>query len=173
MRKAAAAEALAEKQKKSAADAARRLVDVERDVALYKREVERAQKSRSVAETEAKQRDIKLTRALQDADKAKAALSQAKDGEKEVGASVRADAQRLASENKRLSQQKADLLLAVKKQFKLIDILKKQIVHLEAARMLAFTEDEFARAIHVDTDDVATVGGGGGGGASAVGGGGA
>lgn len=57
---------------------------------------------------------------------------------------------RHAAELRKVTAQRDALAAAIKKQFKLIEVLKQQKAHLEAARWLQFTEEEFLKV--VDTE---------------------
>ncbi|CAF4322233.1 unnamed protein product [Adineta steineri] len=59
--------------------------------------------------------------------------------------------EQLTNENRRLEKQRLELMNAFKRQLKLIDILKKQKLHLEASKMLQFAEEEFCKAIEWNT----------------------
>lgn len=61
----------------------------------------------------------------------------------------------LVEKNQQLEKQKADLLALIKKQMKLIDILKKQKIHLESTRIIQFTEDELIHLFGMDKKDQA------------------
>ena len=55
----------------------------------------------------------------------------------------------LRAEVKKLERQRGELIAAFKKQLKLVDVLKRQRVHLEAATAVRFTEREFLSAVGV------------------------
>lgn len=57
------------------------------------------------------------------------------------------EVERLTNELKKVEKQKNDLHVAFKKSIKLCSILKRQKVHLENARLLAFTEEEFKQLL--------------------------
>jgi len=66
---------------------------------------------------------------------------------KEAVDNAEGQVKKVKAEVRRLERQKTELLAAFRKQLKLIDVLKRQKIHLEAAKMLSFTEDEFTRTL--------------------------
>jgi hypothetical protein len=54
---------------------------------------------------------------------------------------------RLTEDNKQLAKQRTEFLACLRKQNKLIDVLKRQKIHLEAAKLLQLTEAEFTESL--------------------------
>lgn len=97
--------------------------------------------------TDHQQLELRLSRALEEIDKYKAQAQKLSANTKDATDAEKRRVEQLTSENKRLQKQKTELVQAFKKQLKLIDILKKQKMHLEAAKILQFSEEEFINAL--------------------------
>lgn len=130
-----------EKREKSALQ---QLADAKaREAAEARRDADTSQRSTRASEAETKSRDVRLNRALEEVERYKNALAEAREERKGGGAEIRREAGELRGEVRRLERQKQELAAAFKKQSKLVDVLRKQKTHLEAARVVQFAEEAF------------------------------
>ncbi|KAJ3408865.1 Golgin sub A member 2 [Chytriomyces hyalinus] len=113
-----------------------------------KKELDAISKSQKTVESDVNSKDLRLNRALEEVDKLKQALGKTNSDSKDKMETLKKNQHDLLNENKKLVKQKAELLGIFKKQNLLIDNLKRQKLHLEAAALLDFSEEEFVRALN-------------------------
>lgn len=102
-------------------------------------------------EQESRSRDVRLNRALNEIEKYKSIIEQNREAASQQDVSRGAkEASALRSELKRVERQRNELIAVVKKQMKLVDILKRQRAHIEAAKLLSITEEEFIRMLDTE-----------------------
>ena len=106
-------------------------------------------KDKKKLELDINKKDQKVNKLTEDLDKLKLNQRGEKIQHKQNINSEGSQAQQLANENKKLEKQRNELLIAFKKQLKLIDLLKRQKTHQEAAQMLKFTEEQFIQALEL------------------------
>jgi hypothetical protein len=146
-RRAKAQDVEVEKQRKRAELAGRKLEDVSLELAAVKKELEVALRSRQTERGDASSKDVRLNRALQELEKFKGLLQERRAAEREQQSDARGELERLTRDHRKLEKHKAELVAAFRKQTKLIDVLRRQKLHVEAARMLSFTEAEYTAAL--------------------------
>ncbi|XP_037766788.1 testis-expressed protein 9 isoform X3 [Chelonia mydas] len=112
-----------------------------------KKELENLKRIQKQASTSQSATEVRLNRALEEAERYKMELNKLKQSNKDIANQEHKKLEELKIANKRLEKQKGELMTGFKKQLKLIDILKRQKMHIEAAKMLSFTEEEFMKAL--------------------------
>ena len=94
-----------------------------------------------------KSKDLQLKRAAETISKLTAQLNE---HQSRAHNDVKVDMAKLSEAEARvevLERQRTELLAAFKKQLKLIDVLKRLKIHVEAAHLLNFTEEEFLKTL--------------------------
>ncbi|XP_041442702.1 testis-expressed protein 9 isoform X2 [Xenopus laevis] len=132
--------ALSEEAHKKSDTLQHQLTSLEKELENFKRIQKQSASSQSATE-------VRLNRALEEAEKYKTELNKLKQSNKDTANQEKKKIEELKLENQKLEKQKAELMAGFKKQLKLIDILKRQKMHIESAKMLSFTEEEFMKAL--------------------------
>jgi len=101
------------------------------------------------SDAEASMKEARINRLVEERDKLKVRLKELSSTDRDRAVSDRKDVDKLTAEVRKLERQRTELIEAFKKQMKLIEVLKRQRVHMEAARVLSFTEDEFIRILEL------------------------
>lgn len=136
-----------EKYKSIADDLKSKSEGLEAQVLTLKKELDSMKRAHTKTSAEHGAVEVRLNRALEEAEKYKDALQEAKSDMADLKQQDKVKLEDLNNKNKKLEKQKNELMAAFKKQMKLIDILKRQKMHLEAAKLLSFTEEEFLKAL--------------------------
>ncbi|CAI9605085.1 unnamed protein product [Staurois parvus] len=137
----------AEKYKALSEEATRKNDGFQLQISSLEKELENFKRVQKQSASNQSAIEVRLNRALEEADRYKMELSKLRQSNKDTAYQERRKIDELKLENKKLEKQKADLMAGFKKQLKLIDILKRQKMHIEAAKMLSFTEEEFMKAL--------------------------
>lgn len=138
-----------EKVRRDLAASESRAQDLEREKADLLRDRNQIDAQQRKSDSECGSREARLNRVTEECEKYKAALKEALGQDKDRAAADRRETDRLTAEVKKLERQRTELVGAFKKQMKLIEVLKRQRAHVEAARVLSFTEDEFIRILEL------------------------
>ncbi|KAK0067932.1 testis-expressed sequence 9 protein [Biomphalaria pfeifferi] len=136
-----------EKHKKMSEEVKGKSDSLETQLSALKKELDQMKRNQKQQQSSQSATEVRLNRALEEIEKYREELSRAKNTSKDAHDTDKKRLEQLLSENKKLEKQKNELMSGFKKQMKLIDVLKRQKMHIEAAKMLQFTEEEFVRAL--------------------------
>merc|ERR1712100_317248 len=115
--------------------------DFDRERAELKKDLTQLEVQQRKADSTSSAKEARINALTEENEKLKAALKEYQGIDKDRCVTDRRDLDRLTAEVKKLERQRTELVGAFKKQMKLIEVLKRQRAHVEAARVLSFTED--------------------------------
>ncbi|MGH0165330.1 UNVERIFIED_CONTAM: hypothetical protein FKN15_048887 [Acipenser sinensis] len=136
-----------DKYKTLAEDSNRKCDGLQQQLTALQKELEGLKRVQKQTVTNHSITEVRLNRAAEEAERYKMELNKMKQSSKDSASLEHQKIEQLKAENKKLEKQKTELMTGFKKQLKLIDILKRQKMHIEAAKMLSFTEEEFVKAL--------------------------
>ncbi|XP_030649977.1 testis-expressed protein 9 [Chanos chanos] len=136
-----------DKHRGLAEESNRKCDGLQQQVTALQKEIDGLKRANKLAANAHSATEVRLNRALEEAEKTKTQLNKIRQSSKDASNQEQQTMELLRAENKKLEKQKAELIMGFKKQLKLIDILKRQKMHFEAAKLLSFTEEEFMKAL--------------------------
>ncbi|XP_068177220.1 testis-expressed protein 9 [Antennarius striatus] len=136
-----------EKHRVLAEESGKKCDGLQLQVSSLHKEIETLTRSHKQAAAVHSTVEVRLNRALEEGERLKSQLDKMKQMNKDKISEEHQRKENLLAENNMLKKQKSELIVGFKKQLKLIDILKRQKMHFEAARLLSFTEEEFMKAL--------------------------
>ena len=148
------AEIETQQQKQVNARAVEEKTIAERQIKELKKELDTMNRGAKQADHDSATKDVRLNRALEENERLKVKIRELKEASKEETQLSRAGWEQMEADVKRLQRQKTELIGVFKKQLRLIDVLKRQKAHIEAARLLAFSEEEFTKTLDIGGPDM-------------------
>lgn len=151
-RTAQAAQDAVDRLRGSSEDSSRELQTASTQARSLKKEVDELRRTQKQVESKNSTLQVRLNRAQEELESSKRTVSRSRQSNSDTGDEMRRQLEATTAQNKLLTAQRKELLDAFKKQLQLIDILKRQKMHVEAARVLQFSEEEFVRALDWGAD---------------------
>ena len=110
-----------------------------------RRELQDAIKATKKAAAGGSNNQVRYNRVVEENERLRQKIKDLESTIKDEGESQKVHMEKLAGERRRLERQRNELLTAFKKQMKLIDILKRQKMHIESAKLLHLQSKNLAR----------------------------
>ncbi|KAF6773153.1 hypothetical protein AHF37_08189 [Paragonimus kellicotti] len=140
-----------DKVKKSLNEARTHCDMLEAERNTLRKESENIKRTMNQQATELKSTTTRLQRALEETERLKQELDKMRSSTRENVDSMKHTIEQLMTDNRRLERQKTELITAFKKQLRLIDVLRRQKMLIEASKCLQLTEEEFLKALDWQT----------------------